>query len=46
MHVGAAEAGIPRVLFAAVELILSSFGSDNELAQATRLVFLNPNRMN
>ena len=36
MEVGAAEAGIPQVLLAAVELMSSSFGSDNELAQASR----------
>lgn len=36
VQVGAAEAGIPQVLLAAVELMASSFGSDNELAQASR----------
>ncbi|KAG0619567.1 hypothetical protein M758_4G148600 [Ceratodon purpureus] len=40
MQVGAAEAGIPQVLLAAVELMSSSFGSDNELAQAFRLLEL------
>lgn len=36
VQVGAAEAGIPQVLLAAVELMASSCGSDNELAQASR----------
>lgn len=36
MQVGVAEAGIPQVLLAAIELIANSFGSDNELAQACR----------
>lgn len=36
VQVGAAEAGIPQVLLAAVELMANSFGSDNELAQASR----------
>lgn len=38
VQVGAAEAGIPQVLLAAVELMASSFASDNELAQASRYV--------
>ncbi|XP_024371913.1 uncharacterized protein [Physcomitrium patens] len=38
--VGAAEAGIPQVLLGAVELMADSFGSDNELAQACRLLEL------
>lgn len=40
MHVGAVEVGVLRVLFAAVELMTSSYGSDNELAQASRFDFL------
>jgi hypothetical protein len=40
VHVGAAEVGVPRVLFAAVKLIISPFASDNELAQASRSEFL------
>ncbi|CAK9198622.1 unnamed protein product [Sphagnum troendelagicum] len=40
VHVGAAEVGVPRVLFAAVKLIISPFASDNELAQASRLLAL------
>lgn len=35
----AAEAGMPRVLFAAVELMLTPFGTDNELVLASRSVF-------
>lgn len=42
MQVGAAEAGIPQVLLAAVELMSSSFGSDNELAQASRYIHMSP----
>lgn len=40
VHVGAAEVGVPRVLFAAVKLIISPFASDNELGQASRSEFL------
>lgn len=36
---GAAEAGMPRVLFAAVELILAPYGTDNELVLASRSVY-------
>lgn len=42
IQVGAAEAGIPQVLLAAVELMASSFGSDNELAQASRYTHISP----
>jgi hypothetical protein len=42
MQVGAAEAGIPQVLLAAVELMAGSFGSDNELAQASRYTHISP----
>jgi len=38
VDVGAAEAGMPRVLFAAVELMLTPFGTDNELVLASRSV--------
>lgn len=38
VDVGAAEAGMPRVLFAAVELILAPYGTDNELVLASRLL--------
>ncbi|KAG6556016.1 hypothetical protein Mapa_001956 [Marchantia paleacea] len=40
VHVGAAESGVLYVLFAAVELMLNRHGSDNELAQASRLLSL------
>lgn len=36
VNVDAAEAGMPRVLFAAVELMLTRFGTDNELVLASR----------
>lgn len=39
VDVGAVEAGMPRVLFTAVELMLTPFGTDNELVLASRLVF-------
>ncbi|KAL3688215.1 hypothetical protein R1sor_014524 [Riccia sorocarpa] len=40
VHVGAADSGVLCVIFAAVELMLNKHGSDNELAQASRLLSL------
>lgn len=40
VHVGAAEAGVPRVLFYALELMSSHSSGDNELGQASRLLSL------
>ena len=36
VHVGAADIGIPRVLFCAQELIVKSSSGDNEFGQASR----------